>query len=40
MEVISVLFQKLNDLYVDNNNLEEVYYLLSKYVDGYQRFNR
>ena len=40
MEVISVLFQKLNDLYIDNNNLEEVYYLLSKYVDGYQRFNR
>lgn len=40
MEVISVLFQKLNDLYIDNNNLEEVYYLLSKYVDGYQRFSR
>lgn len=40
MEVISVLFQKLNNLYIDNNNLEEVYYLLSKYVDGYQRFNR
>ena len=40
MEAISVLFQKLNYLYIDNNNLEEVYCFLSKYVDGYQRFNR